>query len=176
MEKSKDQENLESEHKAMDICLKLGYPNPNAQSDIEFIRFANDYFNNANLKNAPTASINHETGIIEIPNGGDKGTPEWHKRNIKIIEMYCMLEIAQTKRYMIFCKIGISKVKSHLSYAESKYASLMKSVEYLKNIGEFDADKPIYVKFVLLEFIQMLKKKYRVKLFFYNIFNHFRKQ
>ncbi len=151
------------------IWMKLGYPNPNAKLDMEFIRISEIFKNKTN-----NASIDHKTGVIEVDRKTflpDKGTPEWYKQNINIISVVTMQEIILMRKRITYEKnIKMKEVIEYLTYARDKFNDLRESIRYFLKDSNFDRSKTIYTELALLQFIQMIKKKYKFKIWIYNLF------
>ncbi len=137
------------------------------------LKFDIDYLNKIEkyMKSTSTgtpARIIQSDGIIEVDRklfSPDKGTPEWHKNNIKVIPCLTLCDASYHGSYLLSNEVEIDKVKEALEYIERKFKDLQDSVEYCEspeNNIEFDRIKTIHAEAILWNSINQIKEKYKL--------------
>jgi hypothetical protein len=153
---------------AMQIYLKLGHKYPSAKAkakaDKNFVKFADKFEDAINHTNADNkASVDHEKGTITLSLKQfypDKGNPEYHNQNIKVINTLVMLEIGcMIDRITHGDNVTQEEIDSSMNYATTKLTDLHESIKYLSSDPAFKRTSTIFAEVAIYTFIEKLKER-----------------
>lgn len=159
---------IEGDAEALKRYIEIGYPIPNVERAVKFLRFAEDFKNSLN-GNAPEIKVNMEKGIIEYSKSlFDTNSIEHHKRVVNQHPFMTYHELLHITQHINKARIKNNEIHEWIKYAEDEIVGFKKSEDILIKAGVIVKRDGIFIPH-LLGFRKMLIKKFWWRLGWFGI-------